>query len=139
VDPATHVAFGSPGTNVDGFYRSHREAVGAARRGRRHDTRRLAATLKAFLEERSSPRRTAQRLGVHENTIKNRIRTAEELRGHTADERVAETLVALRLARVVGPLISRLSRVRAHGDLVVHVGDAGGVRRRCECRRAVLG
>jgi DNA-binding PucR family transcriptional regulator len=67
------------------------------------DTRRRAATLKAFLEERSSPRRTAQRLGVHENTIRNRIRTAEELRGHTADERVAETLVALRLARVVGP------------------------------------
>jgi hypothetical protein len=40
---------------------------------------------------------------VHENPIKNRIRAAEELRGQTADERVAETLVALRLACVVGP------------------------------------
>jgi hypothetical protein len=101
------------------------------------DTRRLAATLNAFLKARSSPRRTAQRLGVHETTIKNRIRAAEELRGHTADERVAETLVALRLAS--SAVISCSSRVHAHGDLVVHVGDAGGVRRRCECRRAVFG
>ena len=65
------------------------------------DTLRLAATLRAYLEERSSPRRTAQRLGVHENTIKNRIRAIEELRGRPADHRIAETLVALRLARIV--------------------------------------
>ena len=36
-----------------------------------------------------------------ENTIKNRLRAAEELRGRPADARIAETLVALRLARVV--------------------------------------
>jgi hypothetical protein len=30
---------------------------------------------------------------VHETTVKTRVRAAEELRGHTADERVAETLV----------------------------------------------
>ena len=65
------------------------------------DARRLAATLRAYLEERSSPRRAAHRLGVHENTIKNRLRAAEELRGRPADTRIAETLVALRLARVV--------------------------------------
>ena len=65
------------------------------------DTRRLAATLRAYLEERSSPRRTVQRLGVHENTIANRLRAVEELRGRPADERIAETLIALRLARLV--------------------------------------
>jgi DNA-binding PucR family transcriptional regulator len=66
------------------------------------DTRRLAETLTAYLEERSSRRRSAQRLGVDENTIKHRVRAIEELRGRPADERIAETLVALRLARVVG-------------------------------------
>jgi DNA-binding PucR family transcriptional regulator len=64
------------------------------------DTVRLAATLRVYLEERASPRRTAQRLGVHENTVKNRVRTIRGLLGHAPEERVAETLVALRLARL---------------------------------------
>jgi hypothetical protein len=63
------------------------------------DMARLAATLRVYLEEHASPRRTAQRLGVHENTVKNRIRTVRELLGHPPEERVAELLVALRLAR----------------------------------------
>jgi hypothetical protein len=138
-------AFGRPGSGVDGFCRSHREALSARRvaqlarrrpgtvtafddvaltalasvdeRAAREfvaaelgplaaddeDVRRLAATLRAYLEERSSPRRTAQRLGVHENTIKNRVRAIEVLRGRPADERIAETLVALRLARTIPP------------------------------------
>jgi hypothetical protein len=61
-------------------------------------TPRLAETARAYLEEQSSPRRTAQRLGVHENTIANRIRNVEELLGRPLDQRVPETLVALRLA-----------------------------------------
>src|SRR3954447_5423503 len=138
-------AFGRPGSGVDGFCRSHREALSARRVAqlalRRHgavtsfsdvaltalasaderaarefvaaelgplaadeeDVRRLAETLRAYLEERSSPRRTAQRLGVHENTIKNRVRAIEELRGRPADERIAETLVALRLTATLPP------------------------------------
>jgi len=137
-------AFGARGRGVEGFCRSHRQAIaarrvarlGAPRAGtithfrdialtalasldedaardfvvdelgplarRDDDTVRLAATLHAYLEERSSPRRTAKRLGVHENTVKNRVHTIEELRGHPANHRVAETLVALRLARVLG-------------------------------------
>ena len=59
---------------------------------------RLAATLRVYLEEGSSARRAAKRLGVHENTIKNRVRAAEEMVGHPATERLAELLVALRLA-----------------------------------------
>jgi DNA-binding PucR family transcriptional regulator len=123
LDRTALAAFGRPGSGVEGFCRSHREAVSArrvAQLARRRpgtitsfadvaltalasaderaardfvaaelgplaaedeDTRRLAETLCAYLEERSSPRRTAHRLGVHENTIKNRIRAIEELAG----------------------------------------------------------
>jgi hypothetical protein len=63
--------------------------------------RRLAGTLRVYLEERSSPSRTADRLGVHANTIPNRIRAIEELLGRPVDSRVAELLVALRLAPLV--------------------------------------
>jgi PucR C-terminal helix-turn-helix domain/GGDEF-like domain len=64
------------------------------------DTLRLSATLRVYLEENASPRRAAQRLGVHENTIKNRVRTIGELLGGPPEERVAERLVALRVARL---------------------------------------
>jgi len=63
----------------------------------------LAATLRIYLEEGSSARRAAKRLGVHENTIKNRIRAAEEQLGHPVTTRVAELLVALRLATLARP------------------------------------
>jgi hypothetical protein len=66
------------------------------------DTLRLSATLRAYLEEHCSPRRTAQRLGVHENTVKHRVKNINEILGHPADERVGELLVALRLARLSG-------------------------------------
>jgi len=64
------------------------------------DTARLAATLRVYLEEQASPRRTAQRLGVHENTVKNRVRSVREILGYAPEDRVAELLVALRLARL---------------------------------------
>jgi sugar diacid utilization regulator len=44
-------------------------------------TRRPAGTLPAYLEGRSRPRRAAQRVRVHENTIKNRVRAIRALRG----------------------------------------------------------
>ena len=72
------------------------------------DTVRLAATLRVYLEEQASPRRTAQRLGVHENTVKNRVRSIRELLGRAPEERVAEVLVALRLAP--------LTRAQATGE-----------------------
>ena len=59
--------------------------------------RRLAATLRAYLEEGMSPRRTARRLGVHENTVTNRVRTSERLIGAPPRERATELLVAFRL------------------------------------------
>ncbi len=59
--------------------------------------RRLSETLLVYLEENASPRRTAHRLGVHENTIANRVRAAQELLQRPIEHRVAELLVALRL------------------------------------------
>jgi hypothetical protein len=65
-------------------------------------TRRLAETLTVYLEERSSPKRAAKRLGVHENTIPNRVRAAQALLERPIDERVPELLVALRLRSTLG-------------------------------------
>ena len=63
-------------------------------------SRRLTATLRVYLEENMSPLRAAQRLGVHENTITNRIRTAQELLPHPVERRSPELQVALRLLRL---------------------------------------
>ena len=63
-------------------------------------SRRLTATLRVYLEENMSPLRAAQRLGVHENTITNRIRTVQELLPHPIEHRSPELQVALRLLRL---------------------------------------
>jgi DNA-binding PucR family transcriptional regulator len=64
------------------------------------ETARLAATLRVYLEENASQRRAGRRLSIHENTVKNRVRAAGDLLGHAPEERVAETLMALRLLRL---------------------------------------
>jgi hypothetical protein len=61
---------------------------------------RLASTLRVYLDENLSTRRTAQRLGVHENTITNRIRSAQEQLPHPIEHRACELQVALRLVRL---------------------------------------
>jgi DNA-binding PucR family transcriptional regulator len=65
-------------------------------------TRRLAATVRAFLDENCSRGRTAKRLHVHENTVAYRIRQAEELLGRPVDKRTLELRAALALADLVG-------------------------------------
>jgi hypothetical protein len=62
---------------------------------------RLAATLRVYLEESASPTRTAKRLGIHENTVANRVRQAEQLLGRPVGEQRLELHVALALAPVV--------------------------------------
>jgi DNA-binding PucR family transcriptional regulator len=62
---------------------------------------RLSATLRVYLEENMSPSRASRRLGVHENTITNRIRAAQELLPHPIERRACELQVALRLIRLV--------------------------------------
>ena len=86
---------------------ARRELGGLA--GDTDEARRLAATVRVYLEEGSSARRAASHLNVHENTIKNRIRTAEELIGHPITTRVAELLLALRIGALADPPV-RLSR-----------------------------
>lgn len=65
-------------------------------------TRRLAATLAAYLDEGSSHARTARRLDVHENTVRYRIRQAQEVLGRPVDQRTLELRAALRLAGAIG-------------------------------------
>lgn len=61
-------------------------------------TRRLAATVRAYLEEDSSHSRAAHRLEVHENTVRYRIRQAEELLGEPITARSLDLRVALHIA-----------------------------------------
>lgn len=65
-------------------------------------TRRLAATVRTYLDENGSRGRTAKRLTIHENTVAYRIRQAEELLGRSVDKRTLELRVALALADLVG-------------------------------------
>jgi DNA-binding PucR family transcriptional regulator len=137
------VAVGIAGEGVDGFRRTHLEAMRARRvalcLGRRpgtitrysrvaltslasadleearslverelgplasdeDDMLRLAATLRVYFEEGSSLERAARRLGVHKNTVNNRVRRARELIGSNLDERPLEVQVALLLSRIV--------------------------------------
>jgi DNA-binding PucR family transcriptional regulator len=64
-------------------------------------TRRLAATLRTYLDENCSRGRTAKRLHVHENTVAYRIRQAEALLGRSLDKRTLELRAALALAELV--------------------------------------
>ena len=64
-------------------------------------TARLTATLRTYLDENSSRSRTAKRLGIHENTVSYRIKQAEEILGHSVDQRTLELRVALALSNLV--------------------------------------
>ena len=65
------------------------------------EMRRIAATLRVYFEEGSSLERAARRLGVHKNTVNNRVRRARELLGENLAERPLEVQVALVLSRIV--------------------------------------
>lgn len=62
---------------------------------------RLARTLRVYLEEQASPRRAAHASGLHENTVINHVRSAEELLGRSVEARHPELLVALILAEAL--------------------------------------
>ncbi len=70
---------------------------------------RLIATLQIFLEEGASHSRASQRLGIHENTVRYRIKQAEELLGRGVEERTLDLRVALTLLNIVN-----------------HAGETGG-------------
>ena len=67
-------------------------------------SRRLRSTLVAYFEENMSWSRTAERLGVHQNTVMYRVQQAKDLLAHPLAERRLELEVALRLAEVSAKL-----------------------------------
>ena len=92
-------------------------------------TTRLTATLRTFLDERSSRSRTAKRLGIHENTVSYRIKQAEDVLGRSVDERSLELRVALELARFVGDRTRGRRRVARRVAFVGIAQLPGGARR----------
>ena len=62
-------------------------------------------TLLAVLDAQGGLAAAAEELGVHRNTVLQRLRRAEERRGRPASERVAELHAALRLVQVLGPVV----------------------------------
>jgi DNA-binding PucR family transcriptional regulator len=71
--------------------------------GRREDEERRAVL--AVLDTQRGLAAAAEELGVHRNTVLQRVRRAEERRGRPATERVAELHAALRLVDVLGPAV----------------------------------
>jgi DNA-binding PucR family transcriptional regulator len=63
-------------------------------------SRRLAATLRAYLDEHASRGRAAKRLGIHENTISYRIKQAEEILGRSVEHDTLNLRVALALSAI---------------------------------------
>jgi DNA-binding PucR family transcriptional regulator len=69
------------------------------------ESARLRATLILYLEENGSRVATAKRIGIHPNTVANRIRTCRELLGHEVEKDQVPLLVALTLAATLGPAV----------------------------------
>ena len=94
-------------------------------------TRRLAATLRAYLDENCSRGRTAKRLHVHENTVAYRIRQAEELLGRSLEKRTLELRTALALVDLVGE-VSEAPAVDTDGGnaMISQLGRRGAGRLR---------
>ena len=63
---------------------------------------RIRDTLLTWLAVGSQAKAAAE-LGVHENTVRMRVRVAAEELGSTLSERRTELLVALRLCQALGP------------------------------------
>jgi hypothetical protein len=71
--------------------------------GRREEEERR--TLLAVLDAQGGLAAAAKALGVHRNTVLQRVRRAEEIRGRPATSRVAELHAALQLVHVLGPVM----------------------------------
>lgn len=71
--------------------------------GRREDEERRA--LLAWLDAQGGLAAAAEELGVHRNTVLQRMRRAEDRRGQPATDRVAELHAALRLVQVLGTAV----------------------------------
>jgi DNA-binding PucR family transcriptional regulator len=79
------------------------------------ESRRLRSTLMLYLEENGSRMATAKRIGVHPNTVANRIRACREILGRDVGQDQVPLLVALTLAATLGPAV-----LRTVGDRQAH-------------------
>ncbi|WP_442940227.1 helix-turn-helix domain-containing protein [Nocardioides sp. B-3] len=79
------------------------ELGGLSVQGRREDEERSAVL--AVLDAQGGLAAAAERLGIHRNTVLQRLRRAEERRGSPATSRVAELHAALRPVEVLGPVV----------------------------------
>jgi len=66
---------------------------------------RLRATLRTFIDELGSRQATGERLGVHANTVGNRINACQAVLGDDLGGRPGELHVALTLAQQLGPAV----------------------------------
>jgi DNA-binding PucR family transcriptional regulator len=87
--------------NPDSARRFVRDELGGLAAGTER-AQRIRDTLLAWLAV-GSQARAATELGVHENTVRLRIRVAGEELGTALTERRTELLVALRLCEALGP------------------------------------
>jgi DNA-binding PucR family transcriptional regulator len=71
------------------------------------ESHRLRATLMLYLEENGSRVATAKRIGVHPNTVANRIRACRDILGRDVGQDQVPLLVALTLASTLGPAVLR--------------------------------
>ncbi|WP_107704605.1 helix-turn-helix domain-containing protein [Nocardioides allogilvus] len=84
-----------------GFVASELGALAA--QGRREEEERRAVL--AVLDAQGGLAAAAEALGVHRNTVLQRLRRAEERRGRPATERVAELHAALAMVEMLGPVV----------------------------------
>jgi sugar diacid utilization regulator len=75
------------------------ELQGLAAQDRR--TERLRTTLGSYLSHGMNAAATAHALGIHEQTVTNRLRAIEQRTGRSVAERHAELAIALQLAQVL--------------------------------------
>jgi DNA-binding PucR family transcriptional regulator len=80
-----------------------RELGGLAADGAREGEERVA--LLAVLDAQGGLAAAASALGLHRNTVLQRVRRAEDRLGRPAEERLLELHAALRLAEVLGPAV----------------------------------
>lgn len=71
------------------------------------ETARLRATLRVYLDEQGSRQATAERLGVHSNTVGNRVNRCQDLLARPFGERLLELHAALVIAQTLGPPVLR--------------------------------
>jgi DNA-binding PucR family transcriptional regulator len=77
------------------------------------ETARLRATLRVYLDEQGSRQATAERLGVHSNTVGNRVNRCQDLLGRTFGGRLLELHAALVIAQTLGPpVLTRTNSAR---------------------------